>query len=160
MAQQGITATAEIPRDADGSIGGEVLFTPADLSALRVVLAEPADSPAADAPAQPVLGPGMSYDPNTMLQQGYVNRIQFVPDGTRRQIQIGTQRHGSTTDWFNLDDVKLTPAGLSTPAVEEIQKLRTTRGLIGARTPKTAPPAKPGPPSTTRTTSRPATARP
>ncbi|MEV5567932.1 hypothetical protein AB0L54_34520, partial [Streptomyces sp. NPDC052196] len=43
-------------------------------------------------------------------------------------------------DWFNLDDVKLTPAGLSTPAVEEIQKLRTTRRLIGARAPKNAPP--------------------
>ncbi|MFD7019150.1 hypothetical protein [Streptomyces sp. NPDC059928] len=148
MAEQDITAAATIARDADGSIGGEVLFTPAGHHPLHVLLAEPADSPAVGHPAQLILGPGMNHDPNTMLKQGYGNRIRLVPDGTHRRIQVGTERHGSTVDWFELEEVKLTPTGLSTPVVEEIKRLRTARSPIGARTPKTTPPPRLAPRAT------------
>lgn len=82
----------------------------------------------------------MTSDPDVLLQQGYVNRIQFVPDDTRRRIQVATERHGGTTEWFELHEVELTDSGLTTPAVDEIRRLRTTRRPIGVRTPKTAPP--------------------
>ncbi|MFD9566124.1 hypothetical protein [Streptomyces sp. NPDC059994] len=142
MAEQDITATAAIPRDADGAIGGEVLFTPAGHTGLRVLLSETPSSPAptGDDAARLVLGPGMDSDPDVLLQQGYVNRIQLIPEGTRRRIQVGTERHGGTTEWFELHEVELTDAGLTTPAVKEIRRLRTTRRPIGVRTPKAAPP--------------------
>lgn len=142
LKEQDITATASIPRDADGSIGGEVLFTPDRHTGLRVLLSEPAGSPApakAD-PAQLVLGPGMASDPEMLLRQGYVNRIQLIPDGTHRRIQVGTERHGGTTQWYDLHEVELTDSGLTTPAVEEIRRLRTTRQPIGVRQTKAAPP--------------------
>ncbi|MFD9794199.1 hypothetical protein ACFWXK_24985 [Streptomyces sp. NPDC059070] len=142
MAEQDITATAAIPRDAEGAIGGEVLFTPVGHTGLRVLLSEvpSAPPPTGDGATRLVLGPGMVSDPDVLLQQGYVNRIQLVPEGTGRRIQIGTERHGGTTDWFELHEVELTDSGLTTPAVEEIRRLRTTRRPIGVRTPKAAPP--------------------
>ncbi|MFE7620565.1 hypothetical protein [Streptomyces sp. NPDC057496] len=142
MAEQDISATAAIPRAADGAIGGEVLFTPAGRTGLRVLLAERPGFPASagDDAVRLVLGPGMASDPDALLQQGYVNRIQLVPDGTRRRIQVGTERHGGATEWFELHEVELTDSGLTTPAVEEIRRLRTTRRPIGVRTPKAAPP--------------------
>lgn len=145
LAEQDITATAAIPRDADGSIGGEVLFTPAGHTNLRVLLSESPGSPTptGEDSAQLVLGPEMTYDPNVLVQQGYVNRIQLVPDGTCRRIQVGTERHDGI-EWFDLHEVELTASGLTTPAVEEIRRLRTNRRPIGVRAPKTAPP-QPGP---------------
>lgn len=142
LGEQDITATATISRDAGGSIGGEVLFSPAGHGSLRVLLAEPTDSSALaeDDSAQQVLGPESTSDPDVLLREGYVNRIQLVPDGTRRRIQIGTERHGGTTEWFDLHEVEFTDAGLTTPAVEEIRRLRTTRRPIGVWMPKAAPP--------------------
>ncbi|MEV8527144.1 MULTISPECIES: hypothetical protein [unclassified Streptomyces] len=66
MAEQDITATAAISYDADGTIGGEVLFTPAGHNPHHAILAEPGDSPAAGDPAQLILGPGMNHDLNTI----------------------------------------------------------------------------------------------
>ncbi|WP_333750119.1 hypothetical protein [Streptomyces sp. IBSBF 2394] len=142
LAGQDITATATIARDADGSIGRDVLFAPAGRDTLRVLLSDSPGSPASgeEDPAGLVLGPEMAPDPDVLLRQGYVNRIQLVPDGTRRRIQVGTERHGGTTDWFDLDEVELTDSGLTTPAVEEIRRLRTIRRPIGVRTPKAPPP--------------------
>ncbi|WP_455356923.1 hypothetical protein [Streptomyces sp. SYSU K217416] len=142
LAEQDITATAAIPRGADGAIGGEVLFTPAGHTGLRVLLSEPPGSPApaGEGLAGLVLGPELTSDPDVLLQQGYVNRIQLVPDGTRRRIQFGTERHGGTTAWFELHEVEFTDSGLTTPAVEEVRRLRTARRPIGVRTPKAAPP--------------------
>jgi hypothetical protein len=137
------TATATVARDADGSIGRDVLFAPAGHDSLRVLLSEPPGSSASggEDPARLVLGPEMTPDPDALLRQGCVNRIQLVPDGTRRRIQVGTERHGGTTDWFDLDEVELTDSGLTTPAVEEIRRLRTRRRPIGVWAPK-APPSQ------------------
>ncbi|MFE5039251.1 hypothetical protein [Streptomyces sp. NPDC056683] len=145
MAEQDVTATATIPREADGSVGGQVLFTSTGQAGLRVLLSEPAvpPAPAGEDPAHLVLGPEMASDPDMLLRQGYVNRIQLVPDGTRRRIQVGTERHGRATEWFDLHEVGFTDAGLTTPAVEEVRRLRTTRRPIGVQTPKTAPQTRP-----------------
>ncbi|MFI6063182.1 hypothetical protein [Streptomyces sp. NPDC051286] len=138
LAEQDIAATATIARDADGSINGEVLFTPRGHAGLTVVLASASGSVPAGADAsQLVLGPGMTHDPHVLVEQGYVNRIQCVPDGTRRRVQVGTQRRDGT-QWFDLSECALTPSGLSTPAVEEIRHLRTSRRPIGVRPPRTA----------------------
>lgn len=141
MTDQDVNATATIPREADGSIGREVFFTPAGRTGLRVMLSESAGSPApaGEDSAQVVLGPGMASDPDVLLRQGYVNRIRLIPDGTRRRIQVGTERHGGTTEWFDLHEVEFTDAGLTTPAVEEVRRLRTTRRPIGVQVPKAAP---------------------
>ncbi|MGC9500905.1 hypothetical protein [Streptomyces sp. WG7] len=142
LTSQDITATATISRDGDGAIGRDVLFAPAGRDALRVLLSDLPGSPASgeEDPSRLVLGPEMTPDPDVLLRQGYVNRIQLVPDGTRRRIQVGTERHGGTTDWFDLDEVELTDSGLTTPAVAEIRRLRTTRRPIGVRTQKAPPP--------------------
>ncbi|WP_030775462.1 competence protein CoiA family protein [Streptomyces sp. NRRL F-2664] len=72
MAEQDITATAAIPRDADGAIGGELLFTPAGRTSLRVLLSETPGFPvpAGEDAARLVLGPEMPSDPDVLLQQG------------------------------------------------------------------------------------------
>ena len=142
LAGQDITATATIARDADGSIGRDVLFAPAGHDTLRVLLSKSPSSSATEEedPARLVLGPEMTPDPDVLLRQGYVNRIQLVPDGTHRRIQVGTERHGGTTEWFDLEEVELTDSGLTTPAVEEIRRLRTTRRPIGVWAPKAPPP--------------------
>ncbi|MFF4139428.1 hypothetical protein ACFY1B_50550 [Streptomyces mirabilis] len=142
MAEQDVTARATIPREADGSIGGEVLFTPAGRTSLRVLLSESAGSPApeGEGSGQLVLGPDVASDPDVLLRQGYVNRIQLVPDGTRCRIQVGTERHGDSTEWFDLYEVEFTEAGLTTPAVEEVRRLRSTRRTIGVQAPKVTPP--------------------
>ncbi|MFF3958432.1 hypothetical protein ACFYY1_35240 [Streptomyces sp. NPDC001890] len=138
LAEQDIAATATVARDADGSISGEVLFTPQGHEDLTVVLASASGSVLAGADAsQLVLGPGMTHDPHVLVEQGYVNRIQCVPDGTGRRVQVGTQRRDGTR-WFDLSECALTPTGLSTPAVEEIRHLRTSRRPIGVRPPRTA----------------------
>ncbi|MFH8485316.1 hypothetical protein [Streptomyces longisporoflavus] len=142
LAGQDITAEATIARDTDGLIGGDVLFAPSGHDNLRVLLSESPGSSAPEEkdPAHLMLGPEMTPDPDVLLRQGYVNRIQLVPDGTRRRIQVGTERHGGATEWFDLDDVELTPSGPTTPAVEEIRRLRTTRRPIGVWAPKPPPP--------------------
>ncbi|MEU2625177.1 competence protein CoiA family protein [Streptomyces sp. NPDC007157] len=144
MAEQDVAVTATIPREADGSIGGEVLFAPAGHAGLRVLLSEAGSpAPGEEDSAHLVLGPEMASDPDVLLRQGYVNRIQLVPDGTRRRIQVGTERHGGATEWFDLHEVGFTDAGLTTPAVEEVRRLRTTRRPIGVQTPKAAPRPRP-----------------
>ncbi|WPO76200.1 hypothetical protein [Streptomyces sp. KN37] len=142
LAGQDITAEATIARDTDGLIGSGVLFAPSGRDNLRVLLSEAPGSSAPEEgdPARLMLGPEVTPDPEVLLRQGYVNRIQLVPDGTRRRIQVGTERHGGATEWFDLDEVELTASGLTTPAVEEIRRLRTTRRPIGVWAPKAPPP--------------------
>ncbi|MET9669405.1 hypothetical protein ABZY19_29215 [Streptomyces sp. NPDC006475] len=149
LADQDIAATATIPRDADGAIGGEVVFTPAGHDALQVLLSEQPGSPSltGEDRAQLLLGPEMASDPDVLMQQGYVNRIQLIPDGTRRRIQVGTERHGGHTEWFELHEVEFTASGLSTPTVEEVRRLRTARRPIGVRVPKAASPSRSATPS-------------
>ncbi|MET9438081.1 hypothetical protein [Streptomyces sp. NPDC006551] len=108
MEEQDITATAAIPRDADGAVGREVLFTPAGRTGLRILLSETRlPTPAGEDAARLVFGPEVESDPDVLLRQGYVNRIQLVPDGTRRRIQVGTERHVGTTEWYELHQVGL-----------------------------------------------------
>ncbi|MFE6813534.1 hypothetical protein [Streptomyces sp. NPDC057675] len=138
LSDQEVQAAADIVRGTDGSITGEVLFTLASHAGLHIHLDPKAQvRPGKD--AQPLLGEGVPHDTNELQQHGYVNRVRLVPDGTRRRIQVGTQDHTSTT-WFDLHEVALTDSGLTTPASQEIHRLRTTSRLIGARAPRVIQP--------------------
>ncbi|MFJ5035839.1 hypothetical protein ACIQB5_49520 [Streptomyces sp. NPDC088560] len=134
MAGHGIAGGAHIPRDETGEarLGGQVVVEPADRETLRFVLDESALMEPGALTAATILGPGIEHDPRTLIESGFVHRVRCVRDGVHRQVQIGTQHHGGT-DWFDLDDVELTPDGLSTPTVAEIRRLRTQSVPIGAR---------------------------
>ncbi|MFF3337878.1 competence protein CoiA family protein [Streptomyces flavidovirens] len=124
LAAQSIPAHARISEDSD-RLGGEVLFEPGGYGCLRVLLDQDAALPAAVDGTQLLLGPGVELDPHQLTLHGYVLRIRCDTDGTLRHVMIGTQMHGKTV-WFSLDECQLMPWGLSTPAVEEVRRLRST----------------------------------
>lgn len=142
MTAQHQPATADLPRDADGSVGGQVLFDTSSGERLHVQLSatlDPAGLPA-DA-ARLLLGPQVPRDLKALTRQGYLHRIECVPDGSSRRPRIGTE-HYEGTEWFELDECQLTPWGLSTPAVERIRRLRTSSTPIDAL-PRKKPPSAP-----------------
>ncbi len=85
-----------------------------------------------------VLGPHIPHDPYRLTVHGYVLRIRCDTDGTGRRVMIGTQTHEGT-QWSGLDACRLEPWGLSTPAVEEVRRLRGTVRPLGVLAPRTAP---------------------
>ncbi|RNG21618.1 competence protein CoiA family protein, partial [Streptomyces botrytidirepellens] len=135
LAGQSITARASIPQDAERP-GAEVLFEPDRHGCLRVLLgAQAAPSTAADS-TQLVLGPHIPHNPYRLTVDGYVLRIRCDTDGIGRRVMIGTQTHEGT-QWFGLDECRLAPWGLSTPAVEEVRRLRGTVRPLGVLAPRT-----------------------
>ncbi|WP_432197049.1 hypothetical protein [Streptomyces sp. bgisy027] len=133
MAGQGIVGAALISRDETGVVrlGGEVVVEPTGHETMRFVLDESAVTEHAPA-AGTILGPGIEHDPRALVEHGFVHRVRCVSNGVQRRVQIGTQ-HRDGTDWFDLDEVELTPEGLSTPAVAEIRRRRTQSVPIGVR---------------------------
>ncbi|WP_435059657.1 competence protein CoiA family protein [Streptomyces sp. bgisy060] len=125
LAEQNIAAAARLPDGAE-RLGREVLFEPGGHGCLRVLLEPDATLPTAEEGTQLLLGPHVVHDPHRLLLDGYVLRIRCDTDGDARRIMIGTQLHGRT-EWHSLGVCSLTPWGLSTPAVEEVRRLRTTR---------------------------------
>ncbi|MGW1362945.1 hypothetical protein ACWCQP_36755 [Streptomyces chartreusis] len=126
LAEQDIAAVARLPEDAE-RLGSEVVFEPGGgHGCLRVLLAADAVPPAAEGGAQLLLGPHVAHDPHQLNLNGYVLRVRCDTDGDARRVMIGTQLHGRT-EWHSLDACSLTPWGLSTPAVEEIRRLRSPR---------------------------------
>ncbi|MFD4415653.1 competence protein CoiA family protein [Streptomyces sp. NPDC058476] len=121
---QGITAAARLPQNAELP-GSEVLFEPGGHGCLRVLL----DLGGVPMPGQDgtqlLLGPHLAHDPHQLTLNGYVLRIRCDTDGHTRRVMIGTQLHGRT-EWVALDTCRLMPWGLSTPAVEEIRRLRSS----------------------------------
>lgn len=138
LAAQGIAATARLPEDTE-RLGGEVVFEPGGHGCLRVLLDQDAVLPAPADGTQLVLGPHVAHDPHRLTLDGYVLRIRCDTDTAGRRVMIGTQLHGHT-QWFSLDECHLTPWGLSTPAVEEVRRLRSTSS--GAAFPHRATPAR------------------
>ncbi|MFJ5157067.1 hypothetical protein ACIQCF_37155 [Streptomyces sp. NPDC088353] len=130
LAGQGIAATARLPEDTE-RLGGEVLFEPGGHGCLRVLLDQDAVSPAPADGTQLVLGPHVAHDPHRLTVDGYVLRIRCDTDSTGRRVVIGTQLHGHT-QWFSLDECHLKPWGLSTPAVEEVRRLRSSSRPLAA----------------------------
>jgi hypothetical protein len=139
LAGQGIAAAVRLPKDAE-RLGGEVVFEPGGHGCLRVLLDQDAVLPAPADGTQLVLGARVAHDPHRLALDGYVLRIRCDTDTAGRRVMVGTQlrRH---TQWFSLDECHLTPWGLSTPAVEEVRRLRSTSS--GAAFPHRATPARP-----------------
>lgn len=138
LAGQCVAARARISEDA-GRLGGEVLFEPGGHGCLRVLLDAQAPLPATVQGTQLVLGPHIAHDPYRLTVDGYVLRIRCDASATGRRVMIGTQTHDGT-QWFALEECRLTSWGLSTPAVEEVRRLRRTVRRIGI-TPRRAAPA-------------------
>ncbi|MDX2935580.1 hypothetical protein [Streptomyces ipomoeae] len=137
MDSQGITATARLPEDTE-RLGGEVVFEPGGHGCLRVLLDEDAVLPAPADGTQLVLGPHVAHDPHRLTLDGYVLRIRCDTDTAGRRVMIGTQLHGHTA-WFSLDECSLKPWGLSTPAVEEVRRLRESSRPLAAVPSRTRP---------------------
>ncbi|MER6445511.1 hypothetical protein [Streptomyces venezuelae] len=76
---------------------------------------------------EPVLGMSMPVDSTTLIRRWYVHRIRLDSEGTTRRVQIGTQAFAREIDWFSFDECEMTSRGLSTPAVQEIVRSRTTK---------------------------------
>ncbi|WP_327249824.1 hypothetical protein [Streptomyces sp. NBC_01320] len=93
---------------------------------LRVHL-DPAAEPVWDDDGlKPVLGLSVPVDRDTLIRHWYVHRIRLDSVGTARQVRIGTEAFARTTEWFSLDDCEMTDRGLTTLAVEQIVRSRST----------------------------------
>lgn len=124
LGSHGIGASAHLPQDTE-RLGSEVLFEPDGHGCLRVLLDQDSVLDAPGDGTQLILGPHVAHDPRRLTLDGYVLRIRCDTDSTGRRVMIGTQLHGHT-EWFSLDACRLTPWGLSTPAVEEVRRLRSS----------------------------------
>ncbi|MEU1375950.1 hypothetical protein ABZ442_20150 [Streptomyces triculaminicus] len=78
---------------------------------------------------EPVLGVSVPVDRDTLIHRWYVHRIRLDSEGTTRRVRIGTEAFARPTEWFALDDCEVTERGLSTPAVEQIIRSRSTRPI-------------------------------
>ncbi|MEU8718216.1 hypothetical protein [Streptomyces sp. NPDC048663] len=90
---------------------------------------------------EPVLGVSVPVDRATLIDRWYVHRIRLESEGTARRVRIGTEAFARPTEWFALDECEMTERGLSTPAVEQIVRSRSTRPVTtwNAGTVKKAP---------------------
>ncbi|MGW6144434.1 hypothetical protein [Streptomyces sp. NPDC055140] len=137
LGDQGIGASARLPQDAE-RLGGEVVFEPGGHhGCLRVLLDQDAVLSAPADGTQLILGPHVAHDPHQLTLYGYVLRIRCDTDDSGRRVMIGTQLHGHT-EWVSLDACRLTPWGLSTPAVEEVRRLRSSSRPLGVFPQRTA----------------------
>lgn len=93
---------------------------------------------------EPVLGESVPVDRGTLIDRWYVHRIRLDSEGTARRVSIGTEAFARETEWFALDDCEMTERGLSTPAVEQIVRSRSTRPITqwGRGKTKKVPPAR------------------
>lgn len=76
---------------------------------------------------EPVLGVSVPVDRDTLIRRWYVHRIRLDSEGTSRQVRIGTEAFARPIEWFALGECAMTERGLSTPAVEQIIRSRTSR---------------------------------
>ncbi|MFE3238653.1 hypothetical protein ACFXKJ_41935, partial [Kitasatospora indigofera] len=109
-------------------------------SGLRLHLDETVSPVWDDEAVEPVLGLSVPVDDETLVRRWYVHRVRFDSVGTARQVRIGTEAFARETEWFSLDDCRMTPEGFRTPAVERIIHARRTRTPSGPwRPPKPEP---------------------
>ncbi|MFE5797139.1 hypothetical protein ACFQ8C_31810 [Streptomyces sp. NPDC056503] len=93
---------------------------------------------------EPVLGVSVPVDRDTLIRRWYVHRVRLDSEGTLRRVRIGTEAFARPIEWFALDECEMTERGLSTPAVEQIVRSRSTRpaSTWGAGKTVKAPPAQ------------------
>ncbi|MFF3734642.1 hypothetical protein ACFYXM_31225 [Streptomyces sp. NPDC002476] len=127
----------------DGSPLGSVVDIHLAHKKLRVHL-DQSVAPEWDSENEPVLGISVPVDQDTLIKRWYVHRIRLDSEGTRRRVRIGTEAFARPTEWFALDECKMTERGLSTPAVERIVRSRSTPPptLRATRTDRKSPDAR------------------
>ncbi|MGP3777100.1 hypothetical protein ACTWJ8_40330 (plasmid) [Streptomyces sp. SDT5-1] len=73
-----------------------------------------------------ILGPGVPVSPDRLVELGYVNRIRFTTEGSRRTLEFGTQTPHEGTDWYTPGECEITPDGrLRTPTATRIEHTPT-----------------------------------
>ncbi|WP_330301622.1 MULTISPECIES: hypothetical protein [unclassified Streptomyces] len=111
----------------DGAAIGSVVDIRFNARGLRVHL-DQAVEPVWDEDGQePVLGVSVPVDRDTLIRRWYVHRVRLDSEGTARRVRIGPEAFARPTGWFALDEWEMTERGLSTPAVEQIVRSRSTR---------------------------------
>ncbi|MFC9863574.1 MULTISPECIES: hypothetical protein [unclassified Streptomyces] len=73
-----------------------------------------------------MLAAALPVDQGTLIRRWYVPRIRLDSEGTARRVRIGTEAFARATEWFPSDECAMTERGLSTPAVEQIVRPRST----------------------------------
>lgn len=111
----------------DGAPVGSLVDITSRHRRLRVHLDQVVEPVWDDDGIEPVLGMSVPVDRDTLIRRWYVHRIRLDSEGTSRRVRIGTEAFARPTQWFALEDCSMTGRGLSTPAVEEIVRSRTTR---------------------------------
>ncbi|WP_327129645.1 zinc finger domain-containing protein [Streptomyces sp. NBC_01727] len=110
----------------DGASIGSVVDIRFKRAGLRVHLDQTV-APAWDEDGrEPVLGVSVPVDRDTLIRRWYVHRIRLDSEGTTRRVSIGTEAFARATEWFGLDECEMTERGLSTPAIEQIVRSRST----------------------------------
>ncbi|UYQ66336.1 hypothetical protein [Streptomyces peucetius] len=111
----------------DGAAIGSVLDIRFKARGLRVHLDQTVVPVWDEDGVEPVLGVSVPVDRDTLIRRWYVHRVRLDSEGTARRVRIGTEAFARPTEWFTLDECKMTERGLSTPAVEQIVRSRSTR---------------------------------
>ncbi|WP_381805470.1 hypothetical protein [Streptomyces niveus] len=137
MTRHGLSGNTHFLRDPAGEVrlGAQVTAEPQGHEPLRFILDNSAMAGTDALDTSTIFGPGIEPDPRLLHTHGYAHRVRCVSDGAHRKTQIGTQGSDGTIDWydFTADHVRLTPEGLSTPAVAEIRRQRIHTVPIGVR---------------------------
>ncbi|NUK23706.1 hypothetical protein HRW08_13645 [Streptomyces lunaelactis] len=112
---------------SDGAPVGSVVDIAWKRGGLRVHLDQAVPPTWDQKDSEPVLGMSVPVDRDTLIRRWYIHRIRLDSEGTSRRVRIGTEAFARPTEWFALDDCEMTERGLSTPAVEQIVRSRSTR---------------------------------
>ncbi|MFF8917285.1 hypothetical protein ACF08M_29235 [Streptomyces sp. NPDC015032] len=110
----------------DGAEIGSVVDIRFKARGLRVHLDQAVEPRWDEDGLEPVLGVSVPVDRDTLVRRWYVHRIRLDSDGTARRVRIGTEAFARPTEWFGLDECEMTERGLSTPAIEQIVRSRST----------------------------------
>ncbi|MFJ9729236.1 hypothetical protein ACIRP3_41490 [Streptomyces sp. NPDC101209] len=113
----------------EGAPIGSVVDIQLENVGLRVHL-DQAVAPVWAGEREPVLGMSVPVDRDTLIDRWYVHRIRLDSEGTARLVRIGTEAFARPIEWFGLEECELTERGLSTPAVEQIVRSRSTRPVV------------------------------
>ncbi|MFF5979229.1 hypothetical protein ACFY78_10270 [Streptomyces olindensis] len=125
LRNRGLQADFEFARPGGAPIGS-VVDIQFQHGGLRVHLDQSVEPAWDEDGREPVLGMPVPVDRDTPIDRWYVHRIRLNSEGTTRKVSFGTEASARETEWFALDDCEITERGLSTPAVEQIVRSRST----------------------------------
>ncbi|GGV07080.1 hypothetical protein ACIG0C_35010 [Kitasatospora aureofaciens] len=120
---QGMPVVASFPHEHGVDPGSVVELALGTGGRLRAYLK--GVSPDWTEPGHILLGPEVEADFVAVAPCRYVNRFKYVSEGVDRRIAVGTQTMANGTQWFGLDECRMTPDGLLTPLVDQLLAERT-----------------------------------